>query len=78
MIAAIPPINSSFCLTDESDPRYQYISSMKARFGVFLHNASASMLQQGEKGEENIVDAVHMLIRSMRTYLLEYGDSRDK
>jgi proteasome activator subunit 4 len=75
MIASIPTINSSFCLTDESDPRYQYIASMKARFGAFLHDASASMLRHGE---ENIVDAVHMLIRSMRTYLMDYGDSRDK
>ncbi|KAF8640852.1 hypothetical protein AX17_000500 [Amanita inopinata Kibby_2008] len=74
MIALIEPVNSAFCLTDPTEPRYEYMQSLKRRFGLFLHNASVSLRQQGE---ENTVDAVLMLVRSIQTYLLEYGDSRD-
>ncbi|KAF9036519.1 hypothetical protein BDZ89DRAFT_1100671 [Hymenopellis radicata] len=74
MLASVPPMTAGFCLTDRSDPKYQYIRSLRHRYGVFLHSASVSLRQQGE---ENTVDAVHMLIRSFRVYLLEYGDSRD-
>ncbi|KAH8100502.1 hypothetical protein BXZ70DRAFT_1022407 [Cristinia sonorae] len=74
MIADILPLNSGFALDDASDPRHHYMTALKARFGQFLHNASVSLRGQGE---ENTVDAVHMLIRSIRTYMLEYGDSRD-
>ena len=92
MIASIEPINSGFVITDTEDPRYQYLSAVRRRFGKFLHSASVSLRQQGE---ENTVDAVQMLVcffnpflrsahtqcvqvRSIRTYMLEYGDSRDK
>ncbi|KZT06355.1 uncharacterized protein LAESUDRAFT_653878 [Laetiporus sulphureus 93-53] len=74
MIASIEPLNAGFALQDLSDPRHQYITSLKQRFGEFLHSASESLRQQGE---ENTVDAVHMLIRSIRTYMLDYGDNRD-
>ncbi|KAF5377624.1 hypothetical protein D9615_005155 [Tricholomella constricta] len=74
MIASIEPVVSGFCLTDPANPRYQYIASLKERFGSFLHKASVSLQQQGA---ENTVDAVDMLIRAVRTYMLEYGDSRD-
>ncbi|TBU39582.1 hypothetical protein BD309DRAFT_1022044 [Dichomitus squalens] len=74
MIACIEPLNSGFALPDPSDPRHQYITGLRRKFGEFLHKASVSLQQQGE---ENTVDAVHGLIRSIRTYLLEYGDSRD-
>jgi proteasome activator subunit 4 len=59
MIAGIDPLNAGFCLTDPNDPRYQYMSSLRLRFGEFLHKASVSLRQQGE---ENTVDAVHMLV----------------
>ncbi|KAK2462050.1 hypothetical protein APHAL10511_006513 [Amanita phalloides] len=75
MIGTIEPISSSFCLADPTDARYQFILSLKRRFGKFLHDASVSLRQQGE---ENTVDAVLILVRSIRTYLLEYGDSRDR
>ncbi|TFK76829.1 hypothetical protein BDN72DRAFT_890635 [Pluteus cervinus] len=74
MIASIEPIVSGFCLNDPKDPRYQYMKGLKHRFGTFLHDASVSLRQQGE---ENTVDAVDMLVRAVRTYFLEYGDSRD-
>ncbi|KAJ3990413.1 hypothetical protein F5890DRAFT_1398687 [Lentinula detonsa] len=74
MIASLEALNSGFCLTDPSDPRHQYMTNLRWRFGDFLHRASISLRQQGE---ENTVDAVHMLLRSIRTYMLEYGDSRD-
>lgn len=59
MIAALEPLNAGFCLTDPSDARHQYITNLRARFGEFLHKASASLRRQGE---ENTVDAVHMLV----------------
>jgi len=92
MIASIDPVGSGFCLTESTDPRYEYMSSLRRRFGEFLHRASVSLRH---KGEENTLDAVHILasqsvkpsynpylyrsqIRAIRTYLLEYGDSRDR
>ncbi|KAJ8514936.1 hypothetical protein ONZ45_g7571 [Pleurotus djamor] len=74
MIGFVDPLNAGFSLTDPSDPRHRYITTLRRRFGWFLHNASLALLQQGE---ENTVDAVNMLVRSIRTYMLEYGDSRD-
>ncbi|KAJ3576138.1 hypothetical protein NP233_g640 [Leucocoprinus birnbaumii] len=74
MIAHLDPIKSGFCLTDTKDPRYVFITGLRKRFGQFLHAASVSLRQQGE---ENTVDAVQILVRSMRTYLIEYADSRD-
>lgn len=91
MIASIEPLASGFCLTDPQDTRYKYIAKLRRRFGEFLHAASLSLQRQGE---ENTVDAVQMLVRtlivphdlhfilpkisSIRTYLLEYGDSKDR
>lgn len=60
MIASIEPINSGFCLTDPEDVRYEYVTSLRQRFGILLHKASVTLRQQGE---ENTVDAVHMLVR---------------
>ncbi|RDB28522.1 Proteasome activator complex subunit 4 [Hypsizygus marmoreus] len=74
MIASLENIKSGFCLDDVTDPRHRYMTAVKERYGTFLHNASVSLRQQGE---ENTVDAVDMLIRGVRTYMLEYGDSRD-
>ncbi|KAK7694364.1 hypothetical protein QCA50_001550 [Cerrena zonata] len=74
MIASIDPLNAGFALSDPADPRHQYITKLKKRFGAFLYKASNELRRQGE---ENTVDAVQMLIRSIRTYMMEYGDSRD-
>lgn len=60
MIATIEPVNAAFALSDPADPRHQYITALRRRFGTFLHAASISLRQQGE---ENTVDAVHMLVR---------------
>lgn len=62
MIASVSPIASGFCLTDPDDSRYQCISLLRNRFGMFLHKASVSLRQQGE---ENTVDAVDMLVCSV-------------
>lgn len=59
MIATIEPLNSGFALSDPADPRHQYITGLRRKFGQFLHEASASLQQQGE---ENTVDAVHGLV----------------
>jgi hypothetical protein len=63
MIAAMEPLNAGFCLTDPSDVRHRYITNLRCRYGQFLHKASASLRQQGE---ENTVDAVHMLVGVLR------------
>ncbi|TFY83737.1 hypothetical protein EWM64_g269 [Hericium alpestre] len=73
MIASVDPINSGFAMSPE-DPRAQYYTALRQRFGKFLHNASVSLRQQGE---ENTVDAVDLLLDSIRTYMLDYGDSKD-
>lgn len=59
MIAPVEPLNAGFALEDPSDPRHQYMTAVKRRFGHFLHRASQTLRQQGE---ENTVDAVHMLV----------------
>lgn len=59
MIANVDPVHSGFCLTDPSDPEYVFITSLRNRFGRFLHDASVSLRQQGE---ENTVDAVQILV----------------
>ena len=59
MIASIDPLKSGFALDDPSDPRHQYITMMRRRFGELLHKASTVLRTQGE---ENIVDAVLMLV----------------
>ena len=58
MIASIEPVNSGFALADPADSRYQYMTSLKTRFGTLLYKASRSLRSQGE---ENILDAVQML-----------------
>jgi proteasome activator subunit 4 len=75
MIVSIPSIASGFCITDHKDPRHQHFTALRKRFGEFLHMASGSLLAQGE---ENTVDAVQALVRAIRVYMLEYGDSRDR
>ncbi|KAF9056646.1 hypothetical protein BJ165DRAFT_1522537 [Panaeolus papilionaceus] len=74
MIGSIKSLNSGFALTDPNDHRCIYLRGLRQRFGDFLHAASVSLRQQGE---ENTVDAVQILVRSIRTYMMEYGDSRD-
>jgi proteasome activator subunit 4 len=59
MIASIEPINSGFAITNHKDPRAGYYLALRQRFGKFLHEASVSLRQQGE---ENTVDAVHVLV----------------
>ncbi|KAI0322289.1 hypothetical protein OF83DRAFT_1094493 [Amylostereum chailletii] len=74
MIASIEPLNAGFAILDPQDSRALYYTSLRSRFGKFLHEASVSLRQQGE---ENTVDAVSMLIQSIKTYMLDYGDSKD-
>lgn len=73
MIASMEPLNSGFCLTNPDDPRYQYITNLRHQFGQFLHQASVKLRDQWE---ENTVDAVQMLISSIRVYFMQYGDSQ--
>nr|GAT49743.1 membrane protein [Mycena chlorophos] len=70
MIGIIEPLEAGFVLTDRADPRYQYMNSLRRRFGKFLHDASRALVQQGE---ENTVDATEMLLEGIRTFLCDYG-----
>ncbi|KZV77572.1 hypothetical protein PENSPDRAFT_621096 [Peniophora sp. CONT] len=74
MIAGIEPLNAGFAINDPKDPRAVYYNGLRRRFGAFLHDASVSLRQQGE---ENTVDAVSVLLQSISTYMLNYGDSKD-
>ena len=59
MIAPVEPLAAGFTLSDPQDPRYQYMLNIKRRFGKLLCNASEALRSQGE---ENILDAVQMLV----------------
>ena len=63
MIAVMGPVKAGFALSNPTDPRHQYITTVRQRFGHLLHKASASLLRQGE---ENTVDAVQMLVGRSR------------
>lgn len=62
MIASIQPVHSGFSLTDPQDPQHVYLTALRQRFGTFLHNASETLRKQGE---ENTVDAVHILVSAI-------------
>ncbi|KAG9025662.1 hypothetical protein FRB95_009933 [Tulasnella sp. JGI-2019a] len=73
-IANVASIQAGFALDDPKDPRYQQVSNLRGRIGLFLHQASLSLRN---KGDENTVPAVLILISTCRTFLMEYADSRD-
>lgn len=72
-IATVNPISSGFALK-EGDPRHAVVMSLRQQFGDFLRRAGELLRS---KGPENTLDAVHMLLRCIRTFMLEYGDSKD-
>ncbi|KAI0034951.1 hypothetical protein K488DRAFT_76958 [Vararia minispora EC-137] len=74
MIAFAEPLNAGFAINDPEDPRAKYYTELRRQFGRFLHEASVSLRHQGE---ENTVDAVSMLVQSISTYMMNYGDSKD-
>lgn len=71
MIGILEPVAACFALNDPTDPRHQYVTALRTRFGKFLHKASQSLRQQGE---ENTVDAVMMLVGCQRYNLLTFTD----
>lgn len=73
MIACIEPIESGFILTDPTDLRHQYITGLKQRFGQLLHKASVSLRLHGE---ENILDAVHMLVSCVLEIFAKFSSSK--
>ena len=72
-IATVESISSGFALLD-GDPRHKFVMDLRDQFGDFLRRAGQYLRS---KGPENTLDAVHMLIRCIRTFLLDYGDSKD-
>jgi len=69
MIANVNPLSAAFALTDPNDPRHVYFLGVRERFGIFLHDASESLRQQGE---ENTVDAVQMLVSNSPHHDISY------
>jgi proteasome activator subunit 4 len=59
MIAWENPIETSYPLSDQKDPRYATIMKYRRRFANFLLRSSRVLRQQGE---ENTVDAIHTLV----------------
>ncbi|KAG8866672.1 hypothetical protein FRC20_007837 [Serendipita sp. 405] len=70
MVAWTAQIEVNYPLRDEKDLRRQKLLEHRRRFREFLLKSSQVLRQQGE---ENTVDAIHMVISSFRTYLLENG-----
>ena len=66
MVATVEPLASGFVLQDPEDPRHKYMTNLKNQFGALLYKASKSLRSQGE---ENIVDAIHMLVRILNCYV---------
>lgn len=60
MIAWGPAIKVNYPLSDPKDPRFQKIVQYRRRFAKFLLRSSETLRQQGE---ENTVDAIHMVVR---------------
>ena len=61
MLAHVEPLAANFALEDLTDPRYQYMIRLRARYGTFLGKASQALRQQGD---EITVDAVHVLVNA--------------
>ncbi|KAG8998807.1 hypothetical protein FRB90_012229 [Tulasnella sp. 427] len=57
-IASVKSVKSGFVYDDPSDSRYQWISTLRDRFGRFLHAAFEKLFSEGD---ENTVDAILML-----------------
>jgi proteasome activator subunit 4 len=72
-IAIVEPVNSGFTLVP-GDPRYKFVTDLRNRFGDFLRRAGQYLRT---KGPENTLDAAQMILRCIKTLLLEYGDSKD-
>ncbi|KAF8587302.1 hypothetical protein K439DRAFT_1645895 [Ramaria rubella] len=72
-IATVEPVASGFALL-EGDPRHQFVMELRQQFGDFLKRAGQYLRS---KGPENTLDAAHMLLRCIRTFMLDYGDSKD-
>lgn len=58
-IDLIPSCNAGICLTDPSDPRYQYVISLRDRIGEGLHQAVICLK---DSGAEDAIDCVKMLM----------------
>lgn len=72
MISRTTFIETGYPLNDPKDPRHVKIMNYRRRFAAFLLKSSQMLRHQGE---ENTVDAIHTLIASFRTYLLENGSA---
>jgi proteasome activator subunit 4 len=60
MIAWGPGVEVNYPLKDPKDPRFQKVMQYRRRFAKFLLRSSQTLRQQGE---ENTVDAIHMVVR---------------
>jgi proteasome activator subunit 4 len=68
-IDQLPHCVAGICLTDPADPRHQYVLGLRERTGRVLHAAVGSLK---DNGAEDSIDAVKMIISSIRVLQLDY------
>lgn len=64
-------IKAGFILTDPNDRRYQRVAAHRNRFGNLSKRAAAVLRQS--TGDEDHIDAVIGVAKSIDVYLLDYG-----
>jgi proteasome activator subunit 4 len=64
-----PLCKTHYCLTDPSDPRYQFVLSLRSRIYDLLHAAIAGLKNNGA---DDAIDCVKMIISTIKTLMLDY------
>ncbi|CAK5268900.1 unnamed protein product [Mycena citricolor] len=72
VVSSLNP-HAGFTLTDPADPRYQKVLAHRERFGELIVKASSALRQKASGDENDHIDAVMGVTRSMDVYLLSYG-----
>ncbi|GAA5836406.1 hypothetical protein JCM11251_007072, partial [Rhodosporidiobolus azoricus] len=65
----MPTCKASIPLTDSKDPRHRYVVDLRNRIGDFLHRSVQALKSSGQ---EDSVDAIKMVISSIRVLELDY------
>lgn len=71
-IEAPPRIKSGFVLTDHTSPQYRFVADFRAKVGAMLYNCAKSSRTSEAEDKQ---DCTKLLIRSIRTYMIEYSYS---
>lgn len=71
ILDALPPYKTGVILKNPDDPRYNQVSTFRARIGETLHRAANVLRDAGES--DNSVEAVKLLVTTIGTLLTAYG-----